>query len=139
MLIKALKNATLYFINLHLYLKEFVLNCALLLKQLYNHVKQSQYLPLSSILITRTTNTASIGLTTPIEATDKGKDETTIHIKAVERAYTKKINNIEKTREQDFYRRDTISAINQAVSLLSILLKSERRCIRSSVNIYHIY
>ena len=60
----------------------------------------------------RTTNTASIRLTTPIEAADKGKDETTIHIKAVEGVYTKEINNMEETREQDSCRRDAISAIN---------------------------
>ena len=51
------------------------------------------------MLIIRTTNTASIRLTTPMEAADEGKDKTTIHIKAVEGVYTKEINNIEKTRE----------------------------------------
>ena len=112
MLAKVLKNATLYFINLHLYLKKFILNYTLLLKQLYNYIKQSQHLPLSSMLMTRTINTASIRLTTPIEAVDEGEDKTTIYIKAMEGAYTKKINNIEETREQDFCRRDTISAIN---------------------------
>ena len=60
----------------------------------------------------RTINIASIRLTAPIEAIGKGKDKTTIYIKAMEGAYTKKINNIEETREQDFCRRDTISAIN---------------------------
>ena len=35
----------------------------------------------------RTINTANIGLTIPIEAIDKGKDKTTIYIKAVEREY----------------------------------------------------
>ena len=47
----------------------------------------------------RTINTASIRLTAPIEATDKGKDETTIYIKAVEGAYIKKINDTEKTKK----------------------------------------
>ena len=49
--------------------------------------------------MTRTINTASIGLTAPIEAADKGKDKTTVYIEAVERVYTKKINNIEETKE----------------------------------------
>jgi uncharacterized ferredoxin-like protein len=62
--------------------------------------------------MTRTINTASTGLTAPIEAVDKAKDETTIHIEAVEGEYTKEINNIEETKEQDFCRRDAISAIN---------------------------
>jgi hypothetical protein len=73
----------------------------------------------------RTTNTANIGLTAPIEA--------------VEGAYTKKANNIEETREQDFSKRDTISTINWAINLLSILLKNKRRHIRSSINILYIY
>ena len=51
------------------------------------------------MLITRTINTASIGLTAPIEAADKAKDETTIYIEAVEGEYTKEINNMEETRE----------------------------------------
>ena len=112
MLTKVLKNATLYFINLYLYLKEFVLNYTLLLKQLYNYIKQSQYLPLSLMLITRTINTANIRLTTPIEATDKGKNKTTIYIKAMEGVHTKEINNIEEIKEQDFRKRDVIFVIN---------------------------
>ena len=60
----------------------------------------------------RTTNTANIRLITSMEATDKGKDKTIIYIKAVEGAHTKKINNMEETREQDSYKRDTISVIN---------------------------
>ena len=36
------------------------------------------------MLITRTINTASIGLTVPIEAADKVKNKTTIYIEAVE-------------------------------------------------------
>ena len=89
--------------------------------------------------MTGTINTTSIRLTIPIEAIDKDKDKTTVYIKAVERVHTKEINNIEEIREQDSYRKNAISAINQAVSLLSILLKSERRYIRSPVNIYYIY
>jgi hypothetical protein len=89
--------------------------------------------------MTRTINIASIGLTAPIEATDKGKDKTTVYTKAVEGVYTEEINNIEEIREQNSHKRDTISVINQAVGLLSILLKSKRRYIRSSINIYHIY
>ena len=81
---------------------------------------------------------ASIGLTIPIEAIDKGKDKTTIYIKAVEGVHTKKTNNMEETREQDSCKRNAISAINQAVSLLSILLKSKRRYIRSFINILYI-
>ena len=91
------------------------------------------------MLIMRTTNIASIGLTAPIEAADKSKDKTTIYIEAIKGVYTKKINNIEKTREQDSCKRDIISTINQAISLLSILLKSKRRYIKSSVNIHYIY
>ena len=47
----------------------------------------------------RTINTASIRLTTPIEAADEGEDKTTIYIKAIEGVYTKEINNTEETRE----------------------------------------
>ena len=84
-------------------------------------------------------NTASIGLTAYIEAVDEGEDEATIYIEAVEGVYTEEINDIEETKEQDFSRRDAISAINQAVGLLNILLKSKKRYIRSSINILHIY
>ena len=91
------------------------------------------------MLIIRTINIASIRLTVYIEAVDKDKDKVTIYIKAVKGVYTKEINDIEETREQDFSRRDAISAINQAIGLLSILLKSERRHIRSSVNILYTY
>jgi hypothetical protein len=62
--------------------------------------------------MTRTINIASIKLTVPIEAVDKGEDKTTIYIEAVEGVYTKKTNNMEETREQNFSRRDTISIIN---------------------------
>ena len=139
MLTEALKNITLRFISLYLYLKEFILNCALPLEQLCDHIKQSQYLLLSLILIIKTTIMASIGLTVYMEAVDEGEDEATVYIEAVEVAYTEEINDIEETREQDFNRRDIMSIINQAVSLLSILLKSKRRHIRSSINILYIY
>ena len=43
---------------------------------------------------------------------DKAEDKTTIYTKAVEGEYTKEINNMEETKEQDFCRRDTISIIN---------------------------
>ena len=62
--------------------------------------------------MTRPINTASIRLTAPIEAADKGKNKTTIHTKAVEGAYTEEINNTEETREQDSHRKNTISVIN---------------------------
>ena len=74
-----------------------------------------------------------------MEAADKAKDKTTVYIKAMEGEYTKEINNMEETKKQDFCRRDIMSVINQAVSLLSILLKSKRRYIRNSINIYYIY
>ena len=74
-----------------------------------------------------------------MEAADKAKDETTIYIEAVEGEHTEKINNIEETKEQDFYKKDIMSVINQAISLLSILLKSERRYTKSSINICYIY
>ena len=64
------------------------------------------------MLMTRTTNTASIGLTAPIEAIDKDKDKTIIYIKTVEGVYIKEINNIEEIREQDSHRRDAISTTN---------------------------
>ena len=64
------------------------------------------------MLIIRPINTASIKLTAPIEAADKGEDKTTVYTKAVEGVYTEEIKNIEETREQDSYRRDTISIIN---------------------------
>ena len=60
----------------------------------------------------RIINTASIGLTTPIKATDESEDKTTIYTKAMEGVYTKEINNIEKTKEQDSCKRDAISTIN---------------------------
>ena len=60
-------------------------------------------------------------LITPIEAADKGKDETTIYIEAIEGTCTEETNNIKETRKQDISRRDITSAINQAISLLSIL------------------
>ena len=82
---------------------------------------------------------ASIRLTVPIEAADEAKNETTIYIEAVEGEYTKEINDTEETREQDFRRRDAISIINRAISLLSIPLKSKRRHTRSSVNMRYIY
>ena len=64
------------------------------------------------MLITKTINTANTGLTIPIKAVDKAKDEITIYIKAVEEEHTKEINNIEETKEQDFCRRYIISVIN---------------------------
>ena len=89
--------------------------------------------------MTRTVNTASIGLTASIEAIDKGKDKTTVYIEAGEGVYIKETNNIEETRKQDSHIKNTISAINQAISLLSILLKNKRRYIRSSINILYIH
>jgi len=84
-------------------------------------------------------NTASIGLTVYIEAADEGKDKVTVYIEAIEGTYIKEINDMEETREQDFSRRDAISAINQAVSLLNIPLKSKRRHTKSSVNMLHTH
>jgi len=82
---------------------------------------------------------ASIGLTTYIEAMDKVEDKASVYIEAVEETHTTGINVIEETREQDFSKRDTMSVISQATSLLSILLRSKRRHIRSSVNILYIH
>ena len=112
MLTKVLKNAILRFINFYLYLKEFMLNYTLLLEQLCDYIKQSQYLLLSLMLMTRTINTASTGLTAPIEAADKAEDKTTIYIEAVEGEHIKEINDMEETKEQDFCRKDIISATN---------------------------
>ena len=64
------------------------------------------------MLMIKTINIASTGLTVLIKAADKAKDKTTVYIEAVEGEHTKEINNIEETKEQDFYRRDTISVIN---------------------------
>ena len=64
------------------------------------------------MLIMRLINTASIRLTAFMEAADEGKDETTVYTEAVEGVYTKEINDMEETRKQDSYRRDTISVIN---------------------------
>ena len=55
---------------------------------------------------------ASIRLTVYMEAMDKGEDKAIIYIEAVEGIYTKEINDMEETREQDFSRKDAISAIN---------------------------
>ena len=60
----------------------------------------------------RTINIASIRLTVPIEAIDKGKDKTTIYIEAVEGVYTKKINDMKETKKQNSCRRDIISVTN---------------------------
>jgi hypothetical protein len=91
------------------------------------------------MLMMRTINIASTRLTAFMEAVNKVKDKTTVHTEAVEGEYTKEINDIEETKEQDFRRRDVIFIINQAISLLSILLKSKGRHIKSSVNIHHIH
>ena len=64
------------------------------------------------MLMIRTINITSIGLTTPIEAINKGEDKIIIYTKAVEGVYTEEINNIKKTKESDSYKRDIISAIN---------------------------
>ena len=64
------------------------------------------------MLMTRTINIASIRLTIYIKAADEGKDKATIYTEAMEVVYTKEINNIEETREQDSCRRDAMSAIN---------------------------
>jgi hypothetical protein len=87
----------------------------------------------------KTINTASTRLTVLIKAANKAKDKTTIYTKAVKGEYTKEINDIKEIKKQYFHRRDIMSAINQIVNLLSILLKSKRRHIRSSINIHYIY
>ncbi len=89
--------------------------------------------------MTKNTNMASIGLTVHIEAMDKVEDKASVYIEAVEETYTAGINVIEETREQDFSKRDAMSIISQAAGLLSILSRSERRHIRSSVNILYTY
>jgi len=60
----------------------------------------------------RTINTASIRLTAYIEAIDKGEDEATVYTETVEEVYTKEINDMEETREQDFNKRDAMFTIN---------------------------
>jgi hypothetical protein len=76
-------------------------------------------------------NTASIRLTVHIEAVDEVEDEASVYTEAV---HTEEISVIEETREQGFGKRDVMSTTSQATSLLSILLRSERRYIRGSVN-----
>ena len=88
--------------------------------------------------MTRTINTASIRLTTFIKAADKAKDKTIVYIEAIKGVYIKETNNIEETKKQDSCKRNAISTTNQAVSLLSILLKSKKGHIRSSVNILYM-
>ena len=61
-------------------------------------MKLSQHLLLSLIII-KTTNTASIRLTIYIEAVDKVEDKALVYTEAVEELYTKEINVIEDTRE----------------------------------------
>ncbi len=90
-------------------------------------------------MITKNTNTASIRLTVHIEAVDKVEDEASVYIEAVEETHTTGINVIEETREQDFSKRDAISTTSQAAGLLSILSRSERRHIRSSVNMLYTH
>ena len=62
--------------------------------------------------MTKTMNTASIKLIVPMEAVDKGEDKIIIYTEAIEGAYIKEINDMEKTKEQDSHRRDAMSAIN---------------------------
>jgi len=90
-------------------------------------------------MTTRGTNTASTGLTAHTEAADKAEDEASVNIEAVEEAHTGEISDMEETREQDFSKRSVMSATSQAVGLLSILSKSRRTYMRSSVNMLHIY
>jgi hypothetical protein len=84
-------------------------------------------------------NTASIRLTTHIEAVDKVEDKASVYTEAVEEPHTKEINVIEETREQDFSKRDTMFTTSQAASLLNILSRSDRRHTQSSVNMLYIY
>jgi hypothetical protein len=76
---------------------------------------------------------ASIRLTIHIEAVDKVEDKALVYIEAVEEVYTREIN------KQDFSKRDTMSIISKATSLLSILLRSERRYTRSSNSILYTH
>jgi hypothetical protein len=75
-----------------------------------------------------------------METADEAENEASVHIEVIEEAYIGEINAIKETREQNSNkRRSIISAISQAVSLLSILSRSERRYTRNSVNILYIY
>src|SRR6266536_1558196 len=87
-LTKTLKSVTLRFINLYLYLKESILSCDQLLEQLYDHVKLNQHLLLSSTLMTKNTNMASIRLTIYIEVVDKVEDEALVYIEVIEETHT---------------------------------------------------
>jgi hypothetical protein len=64
------------------------------------------------MLMMRTINTASTGLTISIKAVDEAEDKTTVHTEAVKGEYTKEINDIKKTKKQNFRKRDAISIIN---------------------------
>src|SRR6266536_6125180 len=138
-LAEALKNTTLRFTSLYPHLKESVLSYDQPSEQPYDHVKLNQHLLLSSTLMTKNTNMASIGLTTHIEAVDKIEDEASVYTEAVKETHITGINVIEETREQDFSKRDAMSTISQVTSLLSILSRSERRYTRSSINMLYTY
>jgi len=64
------------------------------------------------MLIITNTNIASTRLTGYTEAVDKIEDKASVYIEVKKEAYTKKTNVIEETKEQDFSRRDTTSAIS---------------------------
>ncbi len=87
------------FTSLYLHLKESILSYDQLSEQLCDHVKLNQHLLLSSTLITKNTNTASIRLTIHIEATDKVEDKALVYTEAIEETHTVRINIIEETRE----------------------------------------
>ena len=59
------------------------------------------------MLMTTSTNTASIGLTVHTEAAGEAEDEASVHIiEGGEETHTEEVNVMEETREQDFSRRD---------------------------------
>jgi len=64
------------------------------------------------MLIIININIASTGLTAYMEAADEVEDEASVYIEVKEEAYTKETNVMEETKEQDFSRRDAISAIS---------------------------
>ena len=64
------------------------------------------------MLMIKTMNMASIGLIVYMEAVDEGEDKATGRTEAEEGVYTKEINDIEETREQDSCKRNAMFAIN---------------------------
>jgi hypothetical protein len=136
MLVKALKNVTLHYTSLRTLLKEYMLNCDLRLRQLYNHINQrrhftSRLMPMNMLI---STNIASIKLIERTEDADRAEDKA--HTEdIVQGIHTTEENTreaIKKIKHSD--RRSATSVISQAAGQQSISPRNARKLIRSSVN-----